>query len=221
LKELEMIKKIIVLLLLPFSILAQNDPEAEAILEKVSATNKAYKDIQVKFSYELNNQQAGVKDKRDGELTLAGNQFRLQLMGQDIYSDGKIVWYVIKEDLEVHIKSVDEFKTETDLDPANIFNQYDKGFKSKFYKEETFEGKACNTIDLFPEDPSKKPYSRVRLGIDKNTNHIVYSETFGKDGTNYKLVVAGMKTDQGVNGSLFKFDKAKYEAEDFDIVDFR
>jgi outer membrane lipoprotein-sorting protein len=203
------------------SISAQNDPKAESILKKVSETNQAYKDIYVKFNYELNNKQADVKDERDGELTLSGTKFRLQLMGQDIYSDGNIVWYVMKEDMEVHVKSIDEFKEETNIDPSNIFNQYDKGFKSKFYQEETLDGQAMNTIDLFPEDPGSKPYSRVRLGVDKQTNHIVYSMTFGKDGTDYRLTVLEMKTDSGVSEEMFVFNQQKFEALDYDVVDFR
>ena len=216
-----MIKRLFILLILPLGLLAQSDPKAEAILKNVSETNKAYKDIHVTFSYALTNKQAGIEDERSGELTLSGDKFRLQLMGQDIYSNGELVWYVMKEDMEVHIKSVDEFKSETDLDPSNIFNQYDKGFKSKFHAEETVDGKALNTIDLFPEDPSKKPYSRVRLGIDKNTNHIVYSKTFGKDGTDYTLSVKTMKTNAGVADDLFKFDQAAFEKDEFDVVDFR
>jgi outer membrane lipoprotein-sorting protein len=142
-------------------------------------------------------------------------------MGQDIYSDGNIVWYVMKEDMEVHVKSIDEFKEETNIDPSNIFNQYDKGFKSKFYQEETVNGKALNTIDLFPENPGSKPYSRVRLGVDKQTNHIVYSMTFGKDGTDYKLTVLEMKTDSGVSEEMFVFNQQKFEDLDYDVVDFR
>lgn len=216
-----MIKILLILFILPLSISAQNDPKAESILKKVSETNQAYKDIYVKFNYELNNKQADVKDERDGELTLSGTKFRLQLMGQDIYSDGNIVWYVMKEDMEVHVKSIDEFKEETNIDPSNIFNQYDKGFKSKFYQEETVNGKALNTIDLFPENPGSKPYSRVRLGVDKQTNHIVYSMTFGKDSTDYKLTVLEMKTDSGVSEEMFVFNQQKFEDLDYDVVDFR
>lgn len=216
-----MITRILTILLIPFAVAAQNDPKAEAILKKVSDTNKAYKDIQVKFSYTLENQEAGINDTRDGQLTLSGNKFHLQLMGQDIYSDGEIVWYVMKEDLEVQIKSLEDFKAETDLDPSNIFNQYDKGFKSKFHASETIDGKSVETVDLFPEDPGKKPYSRVRLGVDAKTNHIVYSKTFGKDGTNYLLKVKEMKTDASVPASIFAFDKKKFEDQDFDVVDFR
>ncbi|TNF26089.1 MAG: outer membrane lipoprotein carrier protein LolA, partial [Bacteroidetes bacterium] len=143
-----MIKKILFVALLPLTIFAQNDEKAAAILKSVSSTNSAYKDIQVSFSYTLQNKQANLNDKRDGELTLAGNKFHLKLMGQDIYSDGKIVWYVMKDDQEVHVKSIDEFKSETDLDPSNLFSQYDKGFKSQFRGEETKDGKSLNLIDL-------------------------------------------------------------------------
>ena len=216
-----MIKNIFTLLLFPLSLLAQSDEKAAAILEQVGKTNQAYKDISVTFSYTLENAEAGVNDTRSGKLTLMGNKFHLELMGQDIYSDGKVVWYVMKEDMEVHIKSIEEFKEETDLDPANIFNQYDKGYKSKFFAEETIGGKAVNTVDLFPEDPGKKPYSRVRLGIDKKTNHIVYSKTFGKDGTNYLLEVKEMKTNSGLSDTIFTLTLKQFEADGYDVVDFR
>lgn len=201
--------------------IAQSDPKAEAILKDVSATNSAYDNLHVDFSYTLENEQAGINDTRSGELTLSGVKFHLQLMGQDIYSDGKIVWYVMKEDYEVHIKSLEEFKAETDLDPANIFTQYDQGFKSKFHGKETFEGQAVVAVDLFPEDPGQKPYSRVRLGVDEKTNHIVYSKTFGKDGTNYLLEVKEMKKNQDLASDRFTFSREKFEEMEFDIVDFR
>lgn len=201
--------------------LAQSDDKAAAILAQVGKTNQAYKDISVSFSYTLENKEAGINDTRTGKLTLMGNKFHLELMGQDIYSDGKIVWYVMKEDMEVHIKSIEEFKEETDLDPSNIFNQYDKGFKSKFHAEETANGTAVNVVDLFPEDPGKKPYSRVRLAVDKKTNHIVYSKTFGKDGTNYLLEVKDMKTNSGLTDSQFTFVLGKFEDAGYDVVDFR
>lgn len=215
------IRLLSILLLIPFCLSAQNDPKAEAILKKVSETAKSYDNINISFSYTLENKEADINDQRDGMLTLAGNKFHLQLMGQDIYSNGEIVWYVMKEDLEVHIKSIEDFKAETDLDPSNIFNQYDKGFKSKFHADETVDGKSVQTVDLFPEDPGKKPYSRVRIGVDGKTNHIVYSKTFGKDGTNYLLKVKEMKTNETLASTLFSFNRESFEAQDFDVVDFR
>ncbi len=216
-----MLRLIIAILLLPLGLMAQSDEKSKSILKAVSETHQKYANIEVNFSYTLENKDAKLNDTRDGQLVLNGNKFQLQLMGQGIYSDGKIVWYVMKEDLEVHIKSIDEFKEETELDPANFFNQYENGYKSKFYAEELYDGKTLNVVDLFPEDPGTKPYSRIRMGIEKSTNHVAYSKTFGKDGTNYTLKVKSMKTDGNSGDNKFVFNQAHFEGLDYDVVDFR
>ena len=216
-----MTRTLLLLFLLPLGLFAQSDEKSKTVLKEVSDTYEAYKDISIEFDYTLENKDANLKDTRSGKLALTGNKFYLQLMGQDIYSDGQIVWYVMKEDLEVHIKSISEFKEETELDPANFFNQYENGYKSKFQAEELQEGKTLNVIDLFPEDPGKKPYSRIRMAINKSNNHIAYSKTFGKDGTNYLLEVKSMKADAGLSATDFVFNQAKFETEDYDVVDFR
>ena len=59
------------------------------------------------------------------------------------------------------------------------------------------------------------------MGIDKKTNHITYSKTFGKDGTDYLLEVKTMKPNAGVTASQFVFSQKSYEDKGFDVVDFR
>ena len=216
-----MLRTLFAIMLLPLGLLAQSDEKSTSILKAISETYSTYKDINVSFDYTLKNKDANLNDTRSGKLTLSGNKFRLQLMGQDIYSDGKIVWYVMAEDQEVHIKTVEEFKSETELDPANFFTQYENGYKSKFYAEETKDGKAVYVIDLFPKEPGKKAFSRIRMAIDKKSNHVVYSKTFGKDGTNYLLEVKSMTTDTGVSETEFVFNQSKFEDDGFDVVDFR
>jgi len=208
------------LLLIPTStIFAQPDEKATAILDKVSATYKAFSNIEVAFDYALQNTDAKVNDKRDGKLILAGQQFQLLLMGQNITSDGKIVWYDMGD--EVQIKSIEEFMEETDLDPRNIFTRYTTGFKTKYKGEKKLTGKDVHVIDLYPEDPGKKPYSRIELSIDKTTNQIVSSTTYAKDGTNYTLSVRSMKTNTTLPAGKFVFDKKAFEAKGYDVVDFR
>lgn len=210
---------LILLLFASQTLSAQPDEKATAILDKVSATYKAYTNIEVAFDYMLQNKDAKVNDKRDGKLVLAGQQFQLLLMGQNITSDGKIVWYDMGD--EVQIKSIEEFMEETDLDPRNIFTQYTKGFKTKYKGEKKANGKDAHVIDLYPEVPGKKPYSRIELSIDKATHQIISSTTYGKDGTNYTLSVRSMKPNTTIPAGKFVFDKKAYEAKGYDIVDFR
>lgn len=207
------------LLLFPLSLLAQVDEKATAILDKVSATNSSYSSIDIAFDYTLESQAANVKDTRQGKLILAGQRFYLELMSQKITSDGTIVWYDM--DSEVHIKSMEEFMEETDLDPRNIFSQYNKGFKNKYKGERKVGDKNTHVIDLYPDDPSKKPYSRIELCIDKATDHIVASTTFAKDGTKYTLEVRSMKTNASVKEDRFVFNRKAFEAKGYDVVDFR
>jgi len=209
----------LIFLLFPIVTFAQPDEKAVAILEKVSATNGAYSNIEVAFEYTLSNAQANVSDTREGGLLLAGERFHLNLMGQKISSDGQIVWYDMDD--EVHIKNMSEFMEETDLDPRNIFTQYNKGFKHKYKGERKVNGKDCHVVDLYPEIPGKKPFSRIELCIDKSTNHIMESTTFGKDGTHYVLSVQNMKTNVNLPADRFVFHQKAFEAKGYDVVDFR
>jgi hypothetical protein len=59
------------------------------------------------------------------------------------------------------------------------------------------------------------------MGINKANNHVVYSKTFGKDGTNYTLDVKSMNTNSGVSSDDFVFNLSKFEDEGYDVVDFR
>lgn len=204
------------------AVLAQdNDNKAAEILERASKTNASYENIGIDFSYTLENKAADMNDTRDGSLTLMGERFKLVLMGQEIYSDGSIVWYDMKDAQEVHVKTMDEFRSETDIDPSNLFEQYQEGFKMKYHGEEKVNGKTADVVDLFPEVPDEKPYSRVRLAIDRSTDHILYSKTFGKDGTNYLLEVNDMKTDRSLDASVFSFNEKVFEDAGYDVVDFR
>lgn len=216
-----MLRKLLFAMLIPMTVMGQEDEKAAAILKAVSTTNTAYKNISLNFTFTLQNKEAKMNDVRTGQLILAGNKFHLQLMGQDIYSDGKMVWTVMNDAKEVHLKSLEEFREETELDPANFFNQYKTGFKQKYVNEEKKDGKTISIIDLFPEIPGKRQYSRIRMGIDKATNHLVYSKTFGKEGTDFLLEVKSMKTNVAVPADEFTFLQKKLEDDGYDIVDFR
>ncbi|MFC2176390.1 outer membrane lipoprotein carrier protein LolA [Bacteroidota bacterium] len=216
-----MLHKIIIFLIIPFIGFAQHDQKALDILRKVSATNESYSSLQIDFNYTLTNKSANVNDSRNGSLALMGDKFHLVLMGKDIFSDGKIIWDVMKEDQEVQIMSMNEFSENMDFNPTNIFRQYEKGYKSKYVGEKTVGGKTIVEIDLFPEIPGKKSYSRIRLAIDKKTSHIVSSSTFGKDGTDYQLEITKMVTNAALNSKLFVFNAATFENDGYDIEDFR
>lgn len=197
------------------------DAKAQPILQKTSATYKAMKALDVQFAYTLDNPQAKVKDMHTGSLLLQGNAFQLKIMGQNVTCDGQAVYTVMDEAKEVHIKSMADFKEETDLDPTTIFSAYEKGFKSKYVEETTVKGKKAHVIDLFPEDPAKRSFSRIRLVIESATNHILSSKSFSKDGSTFTLEVSKQKANPTVAANAFKVDVAALKAKGMEVVDLR
>jgi len=212
----------LLLLLCGFSMKAQQLPPSEKarkILDEVSAKTKSYSTINASFTYSLENKASKVNEKQSGNLTLKGQKFKLSLANQEVMSDGKTVWIYMKESNEVQIKTVEDFNAESDINPTKIFTVYEQGFKFDFVKEATVNGKTISTVDLLPQDPKKKNYSRVRLEIDKTTRQIVSTKSFGKDGNVYTLNITKFATNGTFDDKQFSFDKSKFPG--VEIVDLR
>jgi len=86
--------------------------------------------------------------------------------------------------------------------------------------ENTVDGIAYAVIDLFPENPGQKSYSRIRLFIDTKKSQIQTIKTFGNNGIDYSIIVDTFKTGVKLPDALFTFDKSKYPAT-VEVVDLR
>ncbi len=221
-------KKITVLflaisLMINYTVFAQNvltqDPTAKKILDNVSKTTKSYTAIQIKFEYTIENKQEKVKQTNIGYAFLKGIKYELIIPGTEIFSDGKTVWSYIKdaEEIDITAPSDDE---ESLFNPAKLFTIYEKGFKYSYIGDNKVNNVNLAVIDLFPEDPSKKSYSRIRLFVDNKKGQIVSIKTFGKNGIDYMIDVKSFKTDVKINDALFVFDKTKYP-KNVEVVDMR
>ncbi len=196
---------------------AENKAKAKKILDKVSATTKAFTTIDAQFTFELNNQQQNIKEKAVGSIQIKGSKYQLKLMGTTTFCNGKTIWTVLDDDEEVNISDVDPSDDKT-LNPAQVFTMYEKGFKYFFLKEIFEDTRALYVIDLIPENPDSE-FSRIRLKIDK-VKHTVYSmQRFGNDGNIYTIKIKKYTTNTSMPDAMFVFNKAKYP--DFDIIDNR
>jgi len=191
-------------------LMAQQDPKAKEVLDKLSQTTKSYKSIQIEFSFTLENKKNNVNQTNEGEVVLKGKSYRLHMpvFSMEIFSDGITTWSFLTEAKECNITGVEE-DNDGSLNPANIFTIYEKGYNFTYVGEENLAGKAVHVLDLFPVDKSKD-FIKVRLYVDKVKNQIAKAQTFNKDGNTYILVLKSMKTNVDFNDDYFKFDKSKY-----------
>ena len=199
-----------VLILFTGSLFAQQDAKAKAILDKLSQTSRSYKTIQIDFAFTLENKSGSVTETNEGSVALKGKSYRLHMpaMGMEVFSNGTATWSYMTESNEVNVTENDQ-NSDEELNPANLFTIYEKGFNYTYIGEETIAGKASQVIDLFPTDKTKE-FTKVRLYVDKAKSQILKAKTFNKDGNAYTLSLKNMKTDQNLTDDYFKFDAAKY-----------
>lgn len=198
----------------------QEQEKAKLILDEVSKKMKGYTSLKVECTYNLENSAAKINETQEGTLLLKGNKFKLTLAGREVISDGSNVWIIMRKAEEVHKKSQADFNEELGFDPAKIFTVYEEGFKYQFLKETKEGTKTIAVIDLFPLDPGKKNYSRLRMNIDKDKSQIVSSKTFGKDGNTYTLTVKTFTPNAAATDADFKVNEADFKKQGFEIVDF-
>lgn len=197
-----------------FSAIAQEDTKAKSVLDKLSAKTKAYKSIKAEFSFTMVNKTEGVNESQTGKIEIKGDKYRLSISGQDVISDGKNVWTILKDAEEVQINEIDE-EDEDAISPNKIFTLYEEGFKYKYLKEDN----GYHIINLYPKNAEDKAYHRIALYINKAKNEMYKVKVYGKDGTNSIYKIKTFTPNASVTDARFSFDKAKYAK--YEIIDLR
>jgi outer membrane lipoprotein carrier protein len=191
--------------------------KAKAILDKVSQVTKSYNSIKADFTFTLENKQADITDSYDGTILISGNKYKATVMNADSYFDGETLWTYLTEVGEVNISTPDP-SDEMSLSPSNIFNIHENGFRYIHAGEQTTDGKQIEIVDLFPEDRDK-PFSRIKLYVNKANHHISKITQIGKDGNNYIIDIKNMETNVPVEPSMFIFNTEEHP--DVDVIDMR
>jgi len=216
-------KRFLIYLILTFAFIAyaecQNsdisDPKAKTILDELSAKTKAYTSIKAEFTVIIQNKDKTKKaDIEKGSLLLKGSKYQLEIKGQEITSDGKTSWTLLKDNNEVQINDVDQNASDG-LNPATIFTIYEKGYKSKFESETG----GNQIISLYPVNPEKKKFHTLRLVIDKTKKQVLSCTELMKDGSSIEYTLNSFITNAPVSESLFTFDVKAHPG--VEVVDLR
>ncbi|HUS02442.1 MAG TPA: outer membrane lipoprotein carrier protein LolA [Chitinophagaceae bacterium] len=212
-----------ILLLTGFTAFAQpkgmgkNDTDAKKILDGVSAKFRSFKTITAKFNLKIENSAGKVQGTKSGVVNLKGTKYRINVTGQEIYSDGNTSWTYDKSSNEVQINKVE--RSSTTITPQKMFtNFYDKDFLYKTNPDVKVAGKMMQEIELTPIDKSK-PFFKVLVHIDKATQTIRETKVFEKNGNRYTYSIVSMQTNTGLPDALFVFDAKKFPK--VEVIDLR
>ncbi|MDF1674020.1 MAG: outer membrane lipoprotein carrier protein LolA [Vicingaceae bacterium] len=194
--------------------LAQEDTKAKGILDKLSTKTKAYKTIKADFQFTISNKAEGTNESQSGKIVIKGDKYVLSISGQDVISDGKSMWTILKESKEVQINEIDE-EDEEAISPNKIFTLYEEGFKYKYVKED----KGMHIINLYPKAAAEKSFHRIALYINKAKNEMSKVKVYGKDGTITTYSIKSFTPNTTIPETRFSFSKSKFPS--YEIIDLR
>lgn len=197
--------------------LGKSDPAAKVILDNVSAKFKTYKTVTADFTLSIYDANGKVEGVKKGTVYIKGSKYRVNISGQEIYSDGDNIWTYDKSANEVQVTKFDP--TANTITPQKMFtNFYDKDFLYKLNGETKKGGKTIQEIELTPVDKTKT-FFKVLVDIDKNSKNIVSTKVFEKNGNRYVYSVNSMRTNANIPDSLFVFNIKDHPKTE--VVDLR
>jgi len=197
--------------------LGKSDPEAKVILDNVSAKFKTYKTVTANFTLSITDAAGKIEGVKKGTLYMKGSKYRVNISGQEIYSDGDNIWTYDQSANEVQITKFDP--TANTITPQKMFtNFYDKDFLYKLNGETKKGSKTIQEIELTPVDKTKTFY-KVLVEIDKNSKNIASTKVFEKNGNRYIYAITNIKTNTNLPESLFVFDTKNHPKAE--VVDLR
>ncbi len=195
---------------------AQSDPAAKQILDGVSAKFKTFKAVQSGFTLKVEDGKGKVQGEKSGVVFMKGGKYRVNISGQEIYSDGSNVWTYDKGANEVTITKMEG--GQNSLTPQKLFtNFYDKDFLYKLNGEKKVGNRLMQEIELTPIDKSKA-FHKVYLLVDKAQKSIYSAKILEKNGNVYTYTVSNFNGKAVIPDAQFVFDKKKYPGvEEIDL----
>lgn len=199
-----------VVCLTTLSAFAQKDKRAQDILDAMSKRYQALQSYQAAFTYSM----GGATTKAD--VIVKGEKFHLNLGGQEVFTDGKTMSTYIKESNELNVQDFDAANNE--LNPAQIYSIYKKGFNYRFLKEQKQGGRTLEVIELTPNRP-KSNVATIQISVDKADKSVRNWVIKNKDGKSTTYAITKFVPNVSAPESYFVFDKSKYPG--VEVVDLR
>ena len=204
-KKIVLLLSILMLTLVsPVTSMSQSqDNQSEVLLNRLSKTYKTYKSLKAQFSVSIRNKQTSTSVKQSGTLYQKGKKFRVNMSGQEILCDGKLIWTYLEDANEVQISKFNA--KEMDINPSEIFTIYEKGFMHKYAGQVTRGNKKLDIVELIPIDKNKG-YFKVKLGIDKLARKVKEMSVYNKNGLVTTYIITKFEPNVNMNDSYFKFN---------------
>jgi len=209
------IYKITISSLLFLTVVIAQAQEATALLNEVSNKVKSYDNISINFKYTLTNTKENIKQDTQGDITMQGEKYLLNMMGITRIFNGATIYTINPEDEEVTISDYNE-QEDVNISASKLLTFYEDGYSNKMDVVQTVKGRKIQYVKLIPID-SNAEIKDILLGIDLQTKHIYKLIQTDSYGTQYTITVTSFKANQVISEILFNFDEDKFKEDGYYI----
>ncbi|MEL7362696.1 MAG: outer membrane lipoprotein carrier protein LolA [Bacteroidota bacterium] len=119
-------------------------PDAQAVLDRIDRTYQTLRAVRATFSQQIGGQTL------EGTLAVQGDQFRVELPGQTIVSDGETAWSYAEADNTVLISRVAD--DPAFFSPGELFLRYPERFDIEVVERTTWNGVLMDVLALAPKN---------------------------------------------------------------------
>jgi outer membrane lipoprotein-sorting protein len=199
---------------------SQNSEKAKSLLDEVSTKMGAYENMSIDFSQTLSNEDAGIMEGDEppirGQISLHGEKYSLNYLGNKFIFDGKKLYVINNEEKEITITDGDMSGDDGFIYPSKLLTFYKEGYNFEMGNLKNLKGRKIQFVTLNPID-SESDIIKVELAIDAKTLHIYKLIQTGSNGSKTTFTITEFKSNQALSSNYFSFDEEKYKKMNFTI----
>ena len=203
-------KKITFLLFLLSNSLAfsQGYEQAKNLLDLVSKEMKSKKNIRFDFTYILENKKEQIRQEMEGNITLAGDQYKLSFLEAIQLFDGDKIYTIVPENEEITV-SYPEDEEDVSVNPSKLLTFYEEGYGYEWDIQQRVMGRNIQFIKLLPSEVSEE-VKYLLLGIDVDRLQVYRLIEIGLNGTLTTLTLKSQEFNVSLPLDYFEFNAAEY-----------
>tara|TARA_B100000945_G_C20420090_1_gene617479 strand:+ start:1368 stop:2003 length:636 start_codon:yes stop_codon:yes gene_type:complete len=195
-------------LLIINKVYSQSSEDAKKLLDDVSTKISSFESISFDFTYSLNNKEEQIKQETNGNVTVSGDNYKLNYLGLIQLFDGKKIYTIIPENEEITISKADN-ENDIGINPSKLLTFYKSGYKYFMDIKQKHLDRSIQFIKLVPYDKNSD-LNYLLLGIDIKTKDIFRLIEIGKNETITTLTINNQKTNMILDKSFFSINLDDY-----------
>ncbi|MAW84283.1 MAG: hypothetical protein CL832_07775 [Crocinitomicaceae bacterium] len=200
-------------------VFSQNDESDQEKCTKILQiiSNSIQSNNASKFNFKLKITSEDFNETQSGYAIIKNKQFYYKTSEREVTCDGENVWTYIIEDNECYIDLLKDL--ENTINPSDLFNMWEDGFKFKYVKKENLNNELFHTIKMFPKNPNKSNYHTVIMNVNETKKTIKEASIKSKDGVTIIMNISSLTANPPLIKGQFTWNSNEYI--DVDEIDNR